>query len=46
MVLTRVLIEFIPFSSPFLWINLSLGVATAILFRAILFRRQSANNPG
>jgi hypothetical protein len=46
MVLTRVLIEFIPFSSPFLWINLSLGVATAILFRAIVFRRQSANNPG
>jgi hypothetical protein len=40
-VLTRVLIEFIPFSSPFLWINISLGVATAILFRAIALPLQS-----
>jgi hypothetical protein len=40
-----VLIEFIPFSSPFLWINLSLGVATAILFRAIALPRQSRETP-
>ena len=43
-VLIRVLSEFNPASRSFLWINLLLGVASAILFRAIVFPRQSATS--